>query len=362
MQRAKTVYHTHPTSTRAMTVTDKKGAIMTKFRKILSSAALSVALLGGTAMIVTVISADAAYAGKGGEKGSGGKGNDASSNNGNGKSQAKSNGNSGRSSGGGNSKGIASASDAKDMIRGLLRRDGAQKKPVRAKSANSRKATAPAASPAPKPKGSPLALALGVHPSELGALNAAHASPNALKNASPNSRVGRIAAYSDEVEITRLLQEDLAAAQETLDGLEEPTRSVEDIDLAIAETEDQKSLLEDELAALQMDLADAGGSDDAIEADIEAVETAITSADNQLMDLADERADTVAYNEASDEVDRLEGELAEQEVIQRTTLEAAANKDVTDDVEIAVQKLLGIYQEPSTTDDTAPVIEVEATE
>jgi hypothetical protein len=31
--------------------------------------------------------------------------------------------------------------------------------------------------------------------SKLGALNAYHASPNAFKNASPNSRVGRIAAY-----------------------------------------------------------------------------------------------------------------------------------------------------------------------
>lgn len=36
--------------------------------------------------------------------------------------------------------------------------------------------------------------------SKLGALNAYHASPNAFKNASPNSRVGRIAAYWDKLQ------------------------------------------------------------------------------------------------------------------------------------------------------------------
>ena len=35
---------------------------------------------------------------------------------------------------------------------------------------------------------------------KLGALNAYHASPNAYKNASPNSRVGRIAAYWDKLQ------------------------------------------------------------------------------------------------------------------------------------------------------------------
>ncbi len=39
------------------------------------------------------------------------------------------------------------------------------------------------------------ANAKGKLASKLGALNAYHASPNAFKNASPNSRVGRIAAY-----------------------------------------------------------------------------------------------------------------------------------------------------------------------
>ena len=49
-----------------------------------------------------------------------------------------------------------------------------------------------------RPKGNKLATALGVHPSELGALNALNASPNAFANASPTSRVGRIAAYRQQ--------------------------------------------------------------------------------------------------------------------------------------------------------------------
>lgn len=36
--------------------------------------------------------------------------------------------------------------------------------------------------------------------SKLGALNAYHASPNAFKNASPNSRIGKIAAYWDKLQ------------------------------------------------------------------------------------------------------------------------------------------------------------------
>ena len=52
--------------------------------------------------------------------------------------------------------------------------------------------------------------------STLGALNAAHASPNALAHASPNSRVGKIAAYKDSVAALNTANANLAAAQATL--------------------------------------------------------------------------------------------------------------------------------------------------
>ena len=50
----------------------------------------------------------------------------------------------------------------------------------------------------------------------LGALNAAHASPNAFANASPNSRVGRIAAYRDAALVSEELAGILADAKEAL--------------------------------------------------------------------------------------------------------------------------------------------------
>jgi hypothetical protein len=65
----------------------------------------------------------------------------------------------------------------------------------------------------------------GALASSLGALNAAHASPNALDNASPNSRVGRIATYGKVVEAEDTLadpnatEEEKAAAQAFLDDL-----------------------------------------------------------------------------------------------------------------------------------------------
>ncbi len=56
---------------------------------------------------------------------------------------------------------------------------------------------------------------------KLGALNAYHASPNAYKNASPNSRVGRIAAYWDklqEYEKDGITDEEQAELDDLLDA------------------------------------------------------------------------------------------------------------------------------------------------
>ncbi len=55
--------------------------------------------------------------------------------------------------------------------------------------------------------------------SKLGALNAYHASPNAYKNASVNSRVGRIAAYWDKLQEAELDGTISAEEQKELDGL-----------------------------------------------------------------------------------------------------------------------------------------------
>jgi hypothetical protein len=52
--------------------------------------------------------------------------------------------------------------------------------------------------------------------SELGALNAAHASDTALANASPNSRVGKIAAYKEAELAAKAAAADVAAADQAV--------------------------------------------------------------------------------------------------------------------------------------------------
>ena len=51
----------------------------------------------------------------------------------------------------------------------------------------------------------------------LGALNAAHANPNAFANAAPNSRVGKIAAYMAAVEASATAEQAVADAKTALD-------------------------------------------------------------------------------------------------------------------------------------------------
>ena len=61
------------------------------------------------------------------------------------------------------------------------------------------KATAKADKAEAKTEKADLKNSLGLHPSALGKLNAAHASPTALQNASPNSTVGMLGAYKEAV-------------------------------------------------------------------------------------------------------------------------------------------------------------------
>ncbi len=341
---------------------------MIRFGEFLKISTMSVALLSGTALIATVAVPDAAYAGKGNGNGNGNSSSGGESNaGGNGKSgdNAASKGKSvGKGSDGTRGKSVA----ARDPIRSLgnlLRGKSSDAKTARsgsdsttksrkttvAKSSKSATSRAPkvASAPAPKPRGNPLARELGVHPSELGALNAAHASPNALANASPNSRVGLIAAYMGEVEESRELAVALAAAQADLASLDEPTRSQDEIDAAIDTATGEKAGLQSELDALNEALAETEAGDPDIEQQIADVTDAIAAKDDEIAALEQERADGEAYGAAEDEVARLEGELETQEADQRAALEDAANKPVTDEVETAVQKLLGIYEEPEET-------------
>ena len=104
--------------------------------------------------------------------------------------------------------------------------------------------------------------------SELKGMNAVNASPNALEHASPNSQVGRIAAYRDAALARNALQPAIDDAQDALDALPVPTRDLASIDA--------------DIGALDLD-PNAVGYADALEA-LDALDT--------------ERAATVAYANA----------------------------------------------------------------
>lgn len=80
------------------------------------------------------------------------------------------------------------------------------------------------------------AASKGMLASELKGLNAVRANPNALANASPNSQVGRIAAYRDAMLEAHAIEGDLITAQENLAALEDgySGRSTVEIDADIA--------------------------------------------------------------------------------------------------------------------------------
>ncbi len=157
--------------------------------------------------------------------------------------------------------------------------------------------------------------------SKLGALNAAHASDTALANASPNSRVGKIAAYKE----AELAAQEAAAAVEGAQDTADAAQAAADAEQAEA----------DALAATP----DTDGDGVTSPAELDAVAAAQAEADaaQDAADAAQDAADTaVADAEAAqDEAD--------------AALVNAANKDITDDegnvltdVRDAVNDLLGI--------------------
>ena len=271
--------------------------------KLLKAITLSVSLLGSAAIVAAFAMPDAAYA-----KGSNGNGG------GNGGGNGNSGGNGSGGQGGGSNK-----SESSKSSKSSAKEKGSEKAQV------TKQATKQATK---KAKSKDMASQLGVSASELGALNAAHASPNALKNASPNSRVGRIAAYRDAVLDGRELQAELDEKQARLDEFEEP---LNDAVVAVRDAEDAVTELEEAVVddpTLQDQL-------DAAVLDLEAARQAE----------ADLRADLAANEEyvaLTDEVADLGEQIEDQPELERDLLEAAANKPVDDAVEAAVKALLGL--------------------
>ena len=282
--------------------------------QFLKACSLSVALLGSVAIVAAVSMPDVAYAKSGNDNG-GGKGN------GGGKSDK---------AGGGNNK-----ADKKS--------GGSAEKTTKVKKA--KKATAKAVvepEVVVKPKKKDILAELGVHPSELGALNAAHANPNALANASPNSRVGRIAAYRDSVLAGGELEGTLAEKVAALGELSAPSRTSGDVQTELALAAEETATAADEVKRLEADLEAAGGTDAAIEAELGAARSALTAAQTAESTLQGEYDNAVAYETLEAEIADLELQIEDQPELERSLLEAAANKPVTDEIEAAVKALLGL--------------------
>jgi hypothetical protein len=291
--------------------------------QLLKACSLSVALLGSAAVVLAVSMPVASYAKGGNDNGNSGGNGGGNGNGGNGNGGG--NGNAG-GNGNGNGGGGGNASGDEDAAAGGKAVSGGSTKGTKAK------ATA----------GGKLASVLGVSPSELGALNAAHASPNALKNASPNSRVGRIAAYRDSVLAGEALKAELDEKTAELESMTPPDRSVADIDAALVTAETEISTKAQAVADLEQALADAGGTDPQIEEDLATARGDLEAAKAVSADLTAERTAAAAYEALSAEVDDLAQKVEEQPAVERALLEAASNKPVTDAVEAAVKQLLGL--------------------
>lgn len=296
----------------------------TKHKNILSAAFFSAALLGAMSITMTLPFAGVAYA-KGGNDGGNG-GGDGGNGGGNG-------GNSGGNGGG-------SAHSDRGNSGGSKKSTGAGKAGVSESgvTAAGKHATA-------KPKKSKTKADLpGASASDLGALNAAHASPQALANASPNSRVGRIAAYRDAVLGRADLLSDYDLARAALDAATPPSRDSATIGGDIAQLDTDIGVKAAELSGLQAELAAAPA-----DADTTALAGEIAAVEGEIDALSAERATVQAELDAAKAYDTLtlrEAELrqaiADQPATELGLLEAAANKPVTDAVVAAVNNLLGL--------------------
>lgn len=328
---------------------------------LLKASAIAIALLGSAAIVGAIAFPDAAYAkggngngngnggGNGGGKGGGNDGGEKSKGNGSGASKGKGHKAVGKSAGksSGSSKNRTKSSKKnKFSLKNLLggnRASSKTKKPTRtARSSQEKTLVTTSVRPTQRPKKSKISDLLGVHPSELGALNAANASEAALNNAAPNSRVGRIATYRDTVLAGEEIRTELEEKQAVLDGLTPPDRPISEIDEDLAASLTDVEEKQTRVTELEQELADAGGTDADIEAELADANAELQESIDTADDLSAERDAAVEYDETVTEVEELTDAVENQDLTEREALEAAANKPVTDEVEDAVKALLGL--------------------
>ena len=303
-----------------------------KHTSILSATLLSAALLGAVSIAATLPFVGVAHA-KGGNEGGNGGGNGGGNSGGNGNgglgSEASDKGGSAKADRGTKGKSAKSDVSTKKRVSEVEVTSTSPRSTTRTVELN---------------KTSDLAEALGAHPSELGALNAANASPQALANANPNSQVGRIAAYRDAVLSRPDLLSDYDLTRAALDAASPPARDPDAISVDLAQLDADASLAAADLAAAREELAAApvGTDTTALVAETEALEGEAQAISIERATVQAELDAASNYADLVDEEAELRDAIANQPELELSLLEAAANKTVTPGVVTSVNSLLGM--------------------
>ncbi len=310
---------------------------------VIRAACVSAMLLGAVSTAITLATADQSLAAGGNGNGNG-NGNGKGGGNGGDRSEAGNKGGNGGKGGQSNAGGGSKGSGKADRETGTSFSKSDDAPETKGKSFSKEAKSKHVAKGATK-KPSKAADILGVHPSDLGALNAANASANALANASEDSRVGKIAAYRDAVLRGQVLETDYEMAALALESLAPPTRDAETIAFERAAELESRALAQDALDRMREELKateGAGGTDLELAESISDAQADLELQDAEIEKLSKELAATEDYNDAVAELENLEKQLEAQPALETSLLEAAANKPVTPEVEKAVQELLGL--------------------
>jgi hypothetical protein len=315
--------------------------------QLLKASALSMLLISGATIVTVGVTTDVAHAKSDNGNGNGNSDNGNGGGN-NGNSQDK--GNNGKSDKSGGSSSSSGSSESKSLGNALKSLFKGKKSTESSPSAAKKPLNVVVEEPldeATKEKQKNINAALG-------ALNAAHASPNAFLNASPNSRVGRISAYFDAKVVADGLATDLEGVKDILDGMEVPEVTLDEIEPATLAAEKAKADALAAIATLTEQLELAGGEDAGLLEQLAQANADLEASNKELEDLAAAALAAQEYADAQQAVADAEENLRIQEELALGLLEDAANKPVTPEVQAEVDRLLmlKVVAEEETTEET----------
>jgi hypothetical protein len=154
--------------------------------------------------------------------------------------------------------------------------------------------------------------------SELKGMNAVKANPNALANASPNSQVGRIAAYREAALAAQAAGEDLSEAQQDLLDATDALNTAEAALIELNENYTGRTAAE-----IAEDIAALDPASQSYGADLEALSAEKSAAELHEMEVSQKQADIEAAAEAAAIADA-EAAQAEESAIASAAAEEAA--------------------------------------